>query len=250
MTIIPDEAYSVCSVLATAPPLPRYRLAPPQDRGYLVRLAIRSLRLAAQDVALSRRKQGFESPRERQLQISSLNCRNFSPELSHHRWKWDPNPEINVTASTCAKALAIFGLTLVAIVSSSAFAADQLPNMKGKWAGKTHTIVAGSGGHWPTSKGTFEKPGLFEKDLVIEVTGQEGRRFWGIQTISGNGESTQEPMIGELTGRGNRTVVIVDTDGYLNGQLMNDNVLSFCYMQAGGPSGSSVVSCTEVKRAR
>jgi hypothetical protein len=27
----------------------------------------RSLRLAAQDVALSRRKQGFESPRERQL---------------------------------------------------------------------------------------------------------------------------------------------------------------------------------------
>ena len=28
---------------------------------------VRSLRLAAQDVALSRRKQGFESPRERQL---------------------------------------------------------------------------------------------------------------------------------------------------------------------------------------
>jgi hypothetical protein len=41
--------------------------------------------------------------------------------------------------------------------------------------------VAGSGGHWPTNKGTFDKPGLFEKDLVIEVTGQEGRRFRGIR---------------------------------------------------------------------
>jgi hypothetical protein len=132
--------------------------------------------------------------------------------------------------------------------SSSAFAADQPPNIKGKWVGKTHSIVAGSGGHWPTNKGTLEKPGLFEKDLVIEVTGQEGRRFWGIQTISGNGESTQEPMIGELTGRDNRTVIIVDTDGYINGQLVDDDVLSFCYTQAGSKTGSSVVSCTEIKR--
>ena len=30
-------------------------------------MGARSLRLAAQDVALSRRKQGFESPRERQF---------------------------------------------------------------------------------------------------------------------------------------------------------------------------------------
>jgi hypothetical protein len=149
-----------------------------------------------------------------------------------------------------AKARAILGVTLFAIVSASAFAADQPPDIKGKWAGKTHTIVAGGGGHWPTNKGTFDKPGLFEKDLVIEVTGQEDRRFWGMQTFSGNGENIQEPMIGELTGRDNRTVVIVDTDGYLNGQLVDDNVLSFCYTQTGGKTQSSVVSCTEVKRAR
>ncbi len=41
-------------------------LAPHPDRGYLNFAAACSLRLAAQDVALSRRKQGFESPRERQ----------------------------------------------------------------------------------------------------------------------------------------------------------------------------------------
>jgi hypothetical protein len=127
-------------------------------------------------------------------------------------------------------------------------AAGPAPDMKGKWVGKTYSIVAGKGGHWPSSQGTFEKPGLYQKDVVIEVTNQEDRRIWGIQKFSGNGETTQEPFIGELTGSDNRSVVIVDTDGYLTGQVQDD-VLSFCYMQAGGPSNSSVVSCTEVRRA-
>jgi hypothetical protein len=83
---------------------------------------------------------------------------------------------------------------------------------------------------------------------VIEVTNQKGRRFWGMQTFTGNGEKTQEPMIGELTGKDNKTIVLVDTDGYLNGQLINNNTLSFCYTQAGGKTESSVVSCTEIKR--
>lgn len=68
-------------------------------------------------------------------------------------------------------------------------AADQVPNIKGKWVGKTHSIVAGVAPHWPSNRGTFEKPGMFEKDLVIEVTNQEGRRFWGIQIFSGGGET-------------------------------------------------------------
>lgn len=153
-----------------------------------------------------------------------------------------------MTISVCARAMAVIGLSLAAIVSSSVLAADQVPDIKGKWVGKTYSIVAGSGGHWPSSKGTFEKPGLFAKDLLIEITNQEDRRFWGNQTLTGNGEKTQEPMIGELTGEGNKTVVIVDTDGYLNGQLADDNTLTFCYTQAGGRGPSSVVSCTEVKR--
>jgi hypothetical protein len=139
------------------------------------------------------------------------------------------------------------GLAAVAAALLPASAAERIPDLKGKWVGKTYSIVAGSGGHWPSNKGTFDKPGLYEKDLVIEVTGQDGRRFWGTQSFSGNGENTHEPMIGELTGKGNHTVVIVDTDGYLQGQLDGD-VLSFCYTQAGGSTSASVVSCTEIKR--
>lgn len=138
--------------------------------------------------------------------------------------------------------------SLLFFMVSLASAADQIPNIKGKWAGKTHSIVAGVAPHWPANRGTFESPGRFEKDLLIEVTAQEGRRFWGMQTFTGNGEKTQEPMIGELTGKDNKTVILVDRDGYLDGQLVDDNTMTFCYKQAGGPSGASVVSCSEIKR--
>ena len=142
-------------------------------------------------------------------------------------------------------------LTAVVLVACPmlALGADKAPDMKGKWTGKTYSIVAGSGGHWPSSMGTFEKPGLFEKDLVIEIIGQEDRRIWGVQTLSGKGEKTDEPFIGELTGNRNWEVVIVDTDGYLKGEVRG-NVLTFCYTQAGGKTELSVVSCSELKRSR
>ena len=93
-------------------------------------------------------------------------------------------------------------------------------------------------------------PALLEKDLVIDITGQDGRRFWGVTTLSGAGEKTDEPFIGELTGKDNRSFVFADTDGFWNGQLDADDALSFCYMHAGGKTTSTVVSCTEVKRTR
>ena len=143
------------------------------------------------------------------------------------------------------------GLTIALLVvwPLVAFGDDKFPDVKGKWVGKSVSIVAGAGGHWPTSKGTFDKPGLYEKDVVIEVTGQQDRRFWGVTTLSGGGEKTEEPFIGALTGDGD--FFSADTDGYVLGRLNDDNdTLSFCYIQAGGKTGSSVVSCTEVKRPR
>jgi hypothetical protein len=41
--------------------------------------------------------------------------------------------------------------------------------------------------------------------------------------------------------------MVADTDGFIWGELDGDT-LSFCYAHAGAPS--TVVSCTEVKRAR
>jgi len=126
---------------------------------------------------------------------------------------------------------------------------EPVPDMTGKWAGKTYTIIAGRGGHWPTSAGTFDKPGLYQKDLTYEIAHQVDRRFWGVETLSGNGEKTQEPFIGELTGKDNHIAIFVDTDGYLSGEI-NGDVMSFCYTQAGAVHNgmmSSVISCSEVR---
>ena len=108
----------------------------------------------------------------------------------------------------------------------------------------------GKGGHWPKGRGTWDNPALLEKDLAFDIRGQDGSRFWGVTTLSGGGEKTDEPFIGELTGKDYKSFVFADTDGFWNGQLDSNDVLSFCYMHTGGNAGSTVVSCTEVKRAR
>ncbi len=141
------------------------------------------------------------------------------------------------------------GLAAVLCIVGPAMAlsAENAPNVLGKWTGKTFSVVAGTGGHWPENKGTFDKPGLLEGDLAITITGQEGRRFWGFSSITANGKQTDEPFVGELFGPLNRRVLIADTDGYMNGDIKG-NTFSFCYAHAGGPTQTSVVSCTEVKR--
>lgn len=141
-------------------------------------------------------------------------------------------------------AAALFAVSLVAS------AQDGIPDIKGRWVGPTESIVAGHGGHWPTSRGVFAKPALGEKEVTIQIAGQEGRRFWGVTTLTGGGEKTSEPFIGMLIGDDNRTVLIADTDGIFNGKLPDDDTFAFCYAHAGGKTKSSVVACAELKRVR
>ncbi|RBP09224.1 hypothetical protein DFR50_12261 [Roseiarcus fermentans] len=144
-----------------------------------------------------------------------------------------------------------FGAAALVLSSALAFAADDIPDIKGPWTGKSFTIVAGAAPHWPNNAGTFANPGLGEKDLVIAITHQEGRRFWGTTSLSDDHDRSEEPFIGELYGPGNRKVMIAHTVGVIEGEIDGD-VLSFCFAQADGrgPTKSSVVSCTEVHRSR
>ena len=79
----------------------------------------------------------------------------------------------------------------------------------------------------PKGRGTWDNPALLQKELAFDIRGQDGRRFWGVTTISGGGEKTDEPFIGELTGKDNKSFVFADTDGFWNGQLDGDDALSF-----------------------
>ena len=149
-----------------------------------------------------------------------------------------------------AKAVCLAAAALL-LSSALTLAAGDVPDIKGPWTGKTFTIVAGAAPHWPNNTGTFANRALGEKDLVINVTNQEGRRFWGTATLSGNGDKSDEPFIGELYGPENRKVIIAHTVGIIEGEIDGD-VLSFCFAQADarGPTKSSVVSCSDVRRSR
>lgn len=125
-----------------------------------------------------------------------------------------------------------------------------IPDVRGKWVGKNRAIVAGRGAHWPSASGTFEKPLIGEKEVITEVVGQDGTSFWGTHTLIGKGERTVEPFIGQLTGPDKRRMLIADTDGYIFGQVVDSETISYCYVHAGGKTESSVVSCLDVKRMR
>ena len=53
-----------------------------------------------------------------------------------------------MTRIPCAGTALVCALTFVACVHP-ALAADKVPDIKGKWVGKTHSIVAGTVPHWP-----------------------------------------------------------------------------------------------------
>lgn len=145
------------------------------------------------------------------------------------------------------RGLILLGALLAATTANAA-------DMKGDWTGKTHTIIAGTGGpHWPDSKGTWEKPLLADRDITITITGQDGRRFWGESIIGGDaasgGKTTREPFIGTVS-PDDTGIMMADTDGYFVGKLTG-TTLSYCYIQAGSSKSGdkpAVVTCNEVKK--
>jgi hypothetical protein len=53
--------------------------------------------------------------------------------------------------------------------------------------------------------------------------------------ISGKGQKTEEPFVGELTGKDHRHFVTADTDGYVVGDISDDNVLRFATCRLTAP---------------
>lgn len=146
-------------------------------------------------------------------------------------------------------AVILLATVLISLSPHRAFAASEPVNMVGTWDGKTHTIIAGQGGNFPESTGSFENPFLVEKDVSYTITGQKDLRFWGKVTFTASdGTKTVEPFIGHLTGPDNRSVLMADTDGYYSGTLEAEDKLSYCYAHAGGKTQTTVIGCQTVTK--
>ncbi len=141
------------------------------------------------------------------------------------------------------------GIAALVAYPASTLGADQAPDVKGKWIGKDSHHTCGQG------RALAEGPrNLGQTSLARKGPGDRYHRagrpsLLGRDDALGAGEKTDEPFIGQLSGKDNRSFVFADTDGFWNGQLDGDT-LSFCYTHTGDKTRSTVVSCTEVKRTR
>src|SRR5260370_16475538 len=160
----------------------------------------------------------------------------------------EDSPRIDISRGASMNRSVIRHLAIAALVACpvAAVGDGQAPEVKGKWIGKTCIILVGKGGHWPKGRGAWAYPALLEKDLAFDIRGQDGRRFWGVTTLSGGGEKTDEPFICELTGKDNKSFVFADTDGFWNGQLDGDDTISVCYMHT--HSTSTTFTFSQVTR--
>lgn len=138
-------------------------------------------------------------------------------------------------------------IVVSAILAPTGVMAGDIPNVIGTWKGKTHSIMVGQAGSLPAGGGTWEKPLLFENDLVIEITNQEGRRFWGRHSVGGK---PQGGFIAVIAVDG-KEYAAIDEDGSSWGSFDGADRIRVCYTNVDSPkSKNSVVGCTAVERQK
>ncbi len=115
----------------------------------------------------------------------------------------------------------------------------QLPDLKGRWVGTNEAIVQGT----PLHHGSGDnKPRLNTLEFTLTVEGQDGRRFWG--TVAS--QRDREPILGVI-GFDGKTLVAQDTDGMIQGTLVDRDTMELIYHHTGS---SIVVAAVRIKRQR
>lgn len=115
--------------------------------------------------------------------------------------------------------------------------AAAMPDLKGNWVGTSETVLMGSALHH--ADGDAE-PRLSEVAFTIAIEGQDGRRFWGtVSSPQGN-----EAILGVI-GFDNKSIVARDVDGYMEGDLADEDTMHLIYSHSGD---STVIAATTFKR--
>jgi hypothetical protein len=79
--------------------------------------------------------------------------------------------------TTLSVAIAVSGL-LIASAASMAQDTVGYPDMRGQWKGTNEGVVLGSGKHH-RDDGKPGEPGTISEDFILNIKGQDGRKFWG-----------------------------------------------------------------------
>jgi hypothetical protein len=115
----------------------------------------------------------------------------------------------------------------------------QLPDLKGRWVGTNEAIMLGTPLHHGSDANT---PRLNALEFTYTIEGQDGRRFWG--TVAS--QRDREPILGVI-GFDGKTIVAQDSDGTIQGTLVDRDTMELTYHHTGS---SVVVAAIRVKRQR
>jgi hypothetical protein len=115
----------------------------------------------------------------------------------------------------------------------------QLPDLKGRWVGTNEAIVQGTPLHHGSDG---DKPRLNSLEFTMTIEGQVGRRFWGTAAS----QRDREPILGVI-GFDGKSFVAQDTDGMIQGSLVDQDTMELIYHHTGS---SIVVAAARIKRQR
>jgi hypothetical protein len=140
------------------------------------------------------------------------------------------------------KSLAALALMLAATAGAGIATAQSAPpvDLRGKWSGTSESIVRGHPPHH--AAGGTSRPHLDNVLFTYDITGQDGRRFWG--TVGSPG--SREPTTGVI-GYDGKTIVAEDTDGFIQGTLVDPDTIELIYTNLGK---STVIAVNRLKRQK
>ena len=134
-------------------------------------------------------------------------------------------------------------------VPAGAFAQDAAPDLVGTWVGTGKSVVFGQNKFHPGSETPASPPRIRELDYTMEITGQDGRLFWGEAWSSASPE-VRDTLALALTADG-KTIVGADNDGAHYMTLVSPDRIERCYAHPGtSPSGSIVAACGFYERVK
>jgi hypothetical protein len=135
---------------------------------------------------------------------------------------------------------ALASMLAMTAFAATAIAGGPILNLKGTWVGTSESIERGTALHHAPETDT--KPHLDNVEFTLTISGQDGRRFWG--TISS--KRNHEPVTGVIAYDG-RTVVAQDSDGLIQGTIIDVDTIDTVYSHTGK---STVVAVNRMKRQK
>jgi len=128
--------------------------------------------------------------------------------------------------------------TLIVLVglTAAAFAEEQsLPDLKGTWTGKGDGVFV-------TQPGSVTDSQFREVDIKLVIKQQQGRRFSGTITMSGDAR----PVVGVIKFDGG--ILWSEPSGFVEGQLRDENTIQGCFVRIS--SFSQLAACEILKRQK